>query len=137
MDDADFEKFVANLVIVLALIGIVVLLATAKPKTGPDYYSALYLKPDGYQNYIAGGKTWFTYVIENHEASDKTYTVTISVAGEVKKSTQVRVKQGQKVEGFEEFFLREKSYVLPFTVRVTATTGGKEYEVHYWVKQRP
>jgi len=135
--DDDFEKFTANLIIGLTLIGIIFLVTTARPTSGPTQYSALYLKQNGYQNYVAADKTWFTYVIENHEASDRTYTVTISVQGEVRENKQVPVAKGGRFEELVELPVRESGLALPAKVMVVATTGDKEYEAYYWLKPRP
>ncbi len=134
--DDDFEKSTAHLVIGLTLAGILFLVATAKPATGPTQYTALYLKPGGYQNYIAADKTWFTYVIENHEASNQTYAITISIKGEVRENKQVPVAKGGKFEEFVELPVRERDLALPAKVRVVATVGDKEYEAYYWLKHR-
>ncbi len=135
--DDDFEKFTANLVIGLTLAGILFLVATARPATGPTQYSALYLKQNGYQNYIAADKTWFTYVIENHEADDQTYEVTVSVQGEVRENKQVPVAKGGKFEELVELPVRESGLALPAKVMVVAIVGDKEYEAYYWLKPRP
>ena len=130
-----FERFAVNTVIALTLLGIVFLVATAQPKPGPDYYTALYLKSGSYQNYLAAGKTRFTYVLENHETGDKTYAVTVSVNGGTMKEKTIQVGKSRTAEESEELFLGEGHYALPAKVTITASTGKKNYSVYYWLRE--
>ncbi|MBS3063615.1 MAG: hypothetical protein J4203_07170 [Candidatus Diapherotrites archaeon] len=133
MEEKEFEQFVANLVIALALLAIVGLVATAKPKTTPDYYSALYLVPGSYENTAANGLTGFTYAIENHEAGDQEYAVALGVDGRVVETRKVRAAKEGKVEERVELPIPQAGYSKPAKVTITTAAAGRQYEVYYWL----
>ena len=134
-NEKEFERFVAMLVIVLSVIGIAVLIFSAKPLEGPHYFTALYFKPGSYSNHYLQEKNFFTYVIENHEKSDKRYEVALMLNNEVVSTKSITVKKGETFEELGQIAVNRKEYGLPVKIAITASNDEAAYDIYYWLRE--
>lgn len=103
---------------------------------GNESYSALYLKPDSYENYLTGNGAAFTYGVQCFENKKTDYSLKVSL-GEV----QVAQKEftiggkGNVVEDSISFEIPPRTE-FPIKVSLELTANGQVYTAHYWIKGR-
>lgn len=104
-------------------------------ETHKESYSALYLKPDNYQNYINANTVSFTYGITSYENKKTAYDLTVFL-GETQITTkQVSLNPGQTAEDTISFEIPQNTS-FPQKVLLNMAGGGQQYSVHYWIKGR-
>lgn len=100
-----------------------------------ESYSALYLKPDSYQNYINTSTASFTYGITSYENKKTTYELTVYL-GETKiTEKQLTLNPGQTIEDMISFEI-PKNISFPQKIQINMTANKQNYSVHYWLKGR-
>ena len=108
--------------------------------TSQESYSALYIYPGTYSNYINASELpkeiSFKYGIKNYETGDRVYKVTIFLGNLMVKSKEIKVKKGETFEE-EERIVVPKNITFPVKVKITAEVDGTIYEAHFWLKETP
>ena len=105
-----------------------------------ESYSAVYIYPDSYSNYIniseLPKEITFRYGITNHETKDEDYEIGIFLNDVLVKSKKVTIKRGGSFEEFESITIPE-NINLPAKVSVVVEVSGSTYEAHFWIRESP
>ncbi|WP_202320054.1 hypothetical protein [Archaeoglobus neptunius] len=105
-----------------------------------ESYSAVYIYPDSYTNYINVSdlpkEITFRYGIVSHETRDEVYKISIFLNGKLIKSKQVKIKRGETFEELESVTI-PKNVKLPAKVSVVVEVGKDTYEAHFWIRGSP
>jgi uncharacterized membrane protein len=105
--------------------------------TTQEYYSALYIYPDSYSNYVNPGDTvTFRYGVKSYEKGEMEYTLQIYLGNELIKTKKFTLKSGETWEENESIVLPE-NMKFPTKVMLVLNANGKTYEVHFWLREMP
>jgi uncharacterized membrane protein len=126
MDDLMFKAVVAA-IIIGALVTAYFVFAVKEP------YSALYIKPDSYANYVVNDSISFIYGVRCFEGEDTTYTAEIylnnvSIGENTFTLEPGKIKEWQVSTDIPDYMQ------FPVKVRVELASPGNTYETHYWLK---
>ncbi len=103
--------------------------------TAREPYSALYIYPESYSNYVKPGEdVTFRYGIVSHEIGDTEYLVEFYLGQELVKSKKVVLGSGEVREENESIILPE-SISYPVQVRIRAYANNVTYEAYFWLKK--
>ena len=134
--DEEIENIMFKAAIVAMVIGVIVA-AYLIWVTAQESYSALYIYPESYSNYVNPGDTvTFRYGIASHEIRETKYTVRFYLGNQLVKTKQIVLKSGEVWEENESITLPE-NITFPTKVRIEADANGVIYEVHFWLKKKP
>jgi uncharacterized membrane protein len=134
--DAEIESIMFKAAIVAMIIGVIVA-AYLIWVTAQESYSALYIYPESYSNYVNPGDTvTFRYGIASYEIGETKYTVRIYLGNELVKTKEIVLQSGEVWEENESITL-PKNLTFPTKVRIEADANGVIYEVHFWLKKKP
>ncbi len=126
------EKIIGKTVLAAIIIGLIV--TSYFILQGGETFSALYIKPDSYNNYINGSYASFTYGVGCYEGKPTDYTTDIFLGEESIGKNQFRMSSGEKE--WNVGFNVPDNIEFPVKVKVVLTTEDTEYETHYWLKGR-
>ncbi|RLI78396.1 hypothetical protein DRP05_07425 [Archaeoglobales archaeon] len=105
-----------------------------------ESYSALYLYPETYKNYVDPSNlptnVSFVYGIKSYEIKETTYSVNVYLGDLLMKSKKIVLKSGEVFEENESIKV-PKGTKFPIKVRIVAEANGNVYEVHFWLKEIP
>jgi len=126
MDDLMFKAVVAAIIVGLLVTGYFVFAVK-------ESYSALYIKPDSYSNYVVNNTISFIYGVRCFEGEDTTYTAEIYLNNASIGENTFTLEPGKEKEwqvstdipGYMQY---------PVKVRVQLESPQKTYETHYWLK---
>jgi len=98
-------------------------------------FSALYLVPGSYSNYIEGGRIAFTYGVECYQLKPTRYHLDI-LLGDRKISERdfVLCSPERKREERVEITGIRGALSFPVKLRLVLTYGNRAEEVHFWIK---
>ncbi len=134
--ESDLDRFLFTTLTLLTIgAGIIAFLFMLSMQE-KETYSAIYLKPNSYTNFLANSSVEFTYGIQNNEEKDINYLVRFVAGNKVIKNENVFVKKGSAIEKTEMMYLKEVP-PFPFKVRAVLSSGKekeKNSEVFFWVK---
>lgn len=105
-------------------------------ETQSESYSALYIKPDSYSNYLNASSVSFVYGVQCFEnaATDyglKVYLGDVQVAGK----SFVLEGRGRVLEDAVSFEV-PGDLKFPAKVMLVLTANGRDYSTHFWLKGR-
>ncbi|AKG92439.1 hypothetical protein GAH_00204 [Geoglobus ahangari] len=130
LDRIMFRSAIAAMIVGLVVAGYLLWL------TSQESYSALYIYPDSYSNYVKPGEVvTFRYGIECHERGEAHYTIRIYLGDQLLKTREVVLRSGDVWESNESITLPQ-NISFPTKVRIEAEVNGAVYEVHFWLKER-
>jgi len=133
----DVEDLMLKAAVIAMVIGVVVA-AYLIWLNSQESYSALYIYPGSYSNYINTSELpkeiSFIYGIKSYETRDKTYKVSIFLGDKLIKSKEIEIKRGETFEENESIVIPVNT-TFPAKIRVVAEVEGVVYEVHFWLKE--
>lgn len=101
-----------------------------------ESYSALYIKPDSYTNYIKEDKVSFTYGVQCFENKETRYDLKITL-GETPITEKEFTLEGKGKELVDNIsFDIPKDIEFPVKVKLLLTANNINYSTHYWLKGR-
>jgi|GEM_PF-1351897 uncharacterized membrane protein len=137
--DEELEKIMFRAAIVAMVIGVMVA-AYLIWLNMQESYSALYIYPESYSNYINVSElpkeVSFVYGVRSYETKDKVYRISIFLGNKIVKSKEVLIKKGETFEE-EESVIVPKNVTFPVKVRIVAEVESIIYDVHFWLKEMP
>ncbi|MEA3254328.1 MAG: hypothetical protein U9Q22_00655 [Candidatus Altiarchaeota archaeon] len=135
MPPEQVDNIIGKAVLAAIVIGVIVtlILVTAMRE---ESYSALYIKPDSYTNYIKEDKVSFTYGVQCFENKKTRYDLKI-ILGETlitKKEFTLEGKGKELVDNIS--FDIPGDIEFPVKVKLLLTANNMNYSTHYWLKGR-
>jgi len=130
-----FEQMIMRSVIVAIIIGagVTVFLLWM---ISQESYSALYIYPDSYSNYVRPGDVvTFKYGVKSYETNEVNYTLKIYLGDKLIKVKRFRLKSGETLEENESLKLSEK-IKFPVKVMLVLAVSNRTYEAHFWLKEK-
>ncbi len=101
-----------------------------------ETYSAVYIYPESYTNYVNPGNIIsFRYGIACYEAKETRYEIRIYLGDELVRTKEITLKKGEVWEDNESIILPE-NITLPTKVRIVVRTDNTVYEVYFWIKEK-
>jgi hypothetical protein len=131
LTDEIFGKAALTAIVIGVAVTLILIL-----QAGNESYSALYLKPDSYSNYLDGNTISFIYGVQCFETKRTDYNLRVFL-----NETQVAQKEfslggkGNVVEDNISFEVSPNT-VFPVKVSLLLTANNKEYSTHFWLKGR-
>lgn len=102
-----------------------------------ESYSALYIYPESYSNYVNPGETvTFRYGVKSYETKETEYFLRIYLGSELIKTKRFTLKSGEVWEENESIVL-PANMSFPTKVMLVLDANGRTYEVHFWLKRKP
>ncbi|MBO8183021.1 MAG: hypothetical protein H0Z28_09555 [Archaeoglobus sp.] len=137
--DEEIENIMFKAAIIAMIAGVIVA-AYLIWLNSQESYSALYIYPESYSNYINKSElpkdVLFTYGIKSYETSDKIYHISIFLGNKLVKYKEVKIKRGETFEENESVTVYPNT-TFPVKVKIVAEVNGVTYEVHFWLKEMP
>lgn len=128
MDDLMFKAVVAAIIIGL-LVTAYFIFGVKEP------YSALYIKPDSYNNYVVNDTIAFIYGVRCFEGEETRYTAEIYLNNASIGENTFTIQPGKEKEW--QVSTDYPDYMqFPVKVRVELASPTNTYETHYWLKGR-
>jgi hypothetical protein len=126
-------KCIKNAVIIASILGVIVTVIFII--SGKESYSALYLVPDSYSNYVDGNKVSFVYGIKCFERERTKYILEIYFGDMLADTRVFELNYGETLEQKEEILLPTD---ISFPVKISLVLKAKNNteEVHFWLKGR-
>lgn len=134
MSSSEMEKLMRNAIIISCFLGIFIASYLIWYHFR-ESYSALYLIPESYTNYVEGDTISFVYGVKSYETKRTKYNLKIYLGGRLEEEKVFWLESGEKRE--EEVSLRiPEQMEFPAKVRLVLEANGREYDVHFWLKGR-
>jgi hypothetical protein len=131
--DKSADEIFGKAALAAIVIGVIVTIILVL-ETGSGSYSALYLKPDSYSNYVQGKTASFTYGVQCFETEKTDYDLKVFLNG-----TQVAQKdfslegKGNRIEDNISFEVPSNT-VFPVKVSLLLNANSQTYSTHFWLK---
>lgn len=133
-EDYDFKRLIAIASLIAILVGVIASLSLIY-NSSQQSYSALYVYPDSYSNYVApGDNVSFRYGIISYETGTTKYILSTYIGDSLINSEEHVLKSREAFEDVKSFKLPEDTE-LPVKVSMVLEGGGNIYEVHFWIKE--
>lgn len=136
-ESEDVEDLMLKAAIIAMVIGVIVA-AYLIWLNMQESYSALYIYPGSYSNYVNKSELpkeiSFIYGIKSYETRDKIYKISIFLGNKLIKSKEVEIKRGETFEENESIIIPVNT-TFPAKVRIVAEVEGVVYDVHFWLKE--
>jgi hypothetical protein len=133
--EKDMEDIVSRAAVIAIAIGALVTIFLVL-ETSKESYSALYIKPGSYSNYMEDNKVSFTYGVQCFENARTQYTLQVLVNDNLITEKEFALDgRGKTVEDDVSFDLPPGTG-LPAKVSVALNANNQNYETHYWIKGR-
>ena len=132
-DNAELEKAMRYAMVASILVGVVVaayLIYLQKQES----FSALYLVPGSYSNYVVNGKVSFTYGVKSYEKRTTDYYLEVYLGNARVTDRSFSLKKGEVREERIELTGLDKLEKFPIKVRLVMYANDAIYEVHFWLK---
>ena len=122
--------------IILACILATIVAAYLIWASAQESYSALYIYPESYSNYVSPGDTIsFVYGVQSFETVRTRYTLQIYLGNELRDVKEFWLESDKKREEKVSITLPEE-LEFPIKVRLTLEANGQLYDVHFWLKEK-
>jgi hypothetical protein len=105
-------------------------------ETGSESYSALYLRPDSYSNYLNASGVSFIYGVQCFENAPADYDLKVYLGETLVTEKRFSIEgRGRTLEDTISFEV-PAGLSFPAKVSLVLAANGKSYSVHYWLKGR-
>lgn len=105
-------------------------------ETGKEHYSALYLKPGSYSNYLDGNLVSFTYGVQCFEAARTQYQLKVTVNDRFITQRDFSIEGRGKVSEDHISFELPPDTSFPAKVALLLSANGNDYETYFWIRGR-
>ena len=133
--DIIYERAIITALVLSIAISLVYVGATKRSK---ETFSAIYLVPGQYSNYVEGGTVTYTYGVECFEDKPTQYTLSILLEGTLIKKKEFELCQKGKYSRtkieVEDEFMMPKEITYPAKVNLQLAEGENNYEVGFWLR---
>lgn len=126
-------KIIRKAVIIASIIGLVVVAIFLI--FGKESYSALYLVPDSYSNYVGGDRVSFVYGIKCAEKEKTRYVLEIYYGDVLVNTKEFELDSGETLEQKAEIHL-PSDISFPTKITLILRVNNNTEEVHFWLKGR-
>ena len=133
--EKEMDRLIGKMIILASIIGVMVagFLIWASLQ---ESYSALYIYPDSYSNYVEAGDTVsFVYGVKSFEIKQTKYNLQIYLGNELKDKKEFWLNSGETREETETITLPEEVR-FPIKVKLVLEANGRTYDVHFWLKKK-
>ncbi len=136
MDDEEFERIMMKSAIIAMVTGVIIA-GYLVWMMSHESYSALYIYPDSYSNYVKPGDVvTFRYGVKSYEIHETQYFLKIYLGNKLIKVKKFKLRPGDTWEENESVKL-PKDIKFPTKVMLVLTANNRTYEVHFWLKGKP
>lgn len=131
----EMDRLIEKTIILACVIGVVVA-AYLIWASSQESYSALYIYPDSYSNYVEAGDTIsFIYGVQSFETKRTKYELQMYLRNELIDEKEFWLESGEIHEEKEMMTLPEE-ITFPIKVRLMLEANGQSYDVHFWLKEK-
>lgn len=103
-------------------------------ETRNESYSALYIKPDSYSNYLNASSVSFTYGVQCFENAPTQYNLKVFLDETQVMDKNFMIDGKGKVLEDTISFEAPKDLTFPAKVALNLTANGQSYSTHFWLK---
>ena len=128
----EMDKIIRNAVIAAIFIGLLVTMYFVF--AGKETFSALYIKPDSYSNYVENDSVSFVYGVRCFEGRRTRYTSEIFLGDHSLGKNEFEMDSGEKE--WNVSFRIPDGTEFPVKVRVVLTKDNESYDTHFWLRGR-
>lgn len=133
-EESEMDVLIKRTMVIACVIGVAVA-AYLIWATYQESYSALYLRPESYSNYVhAGDDVSFVYGVQCFENKPTKYDLKIFLGNKLVKEREFELKRGEVHEEQETIHVPEDT-TFPTKVRLVLEANGRTYDVHFWLKE--
>jgi len=134
MAENELERFI-RLAVIFSIVAAVFVAAALIYLGRPEPYSAVFILPGSYQNYI-GNSSYisFTWGISSFEQGSSKYKYEVFLGNVSLKQKELLFPPGQYT--VNETFALPANVSFPEKVSVNINVNGRAYGAHYWIKGR-
>lgn len=130
IDDIIWKAVLAAIVIGI-IITLILVMAIRE-----ESYSALYLKPDSYSNYVEDNEVSFIYGVQCFENEETRYRLSVFLGENlITEKDFTLVGRGEELEDNITFDL-PKDVEFPVKVSLLLIANNQNYSTHFWLKGR-
>jgi hypothetical protein len=130
----EMDKLIEKTIVLACIIGVVVA-AFLIWASYQESYSALYIYPDSYSNYVNAGETIsFVYGVQSFETKRTKYALWIYLGDELRDTEEFWLESGEIREEPEMMTLPEE-ITFPIKVELMLEANDRSYAVHFWLKE--
>lgn len=134
MAENEFERFI-KLAVIFSIVAAVFVAAVLIYSGRPEPYSAVFILPNSYQNYIGNSSSIsFTWGIQSFEQGPSKYKYEVFLGNVSLKQKELIIPPGQYTAN--ETLALPDNVSFPEQVRVNINVNGRAYDAHYWIKGR-
>jgi len=131
----EMDRLIEKTIIIAIILGVVVA-AYLIWVASQESYSALYLYPDSYTNYVEAGETIsFVYGVQSFETERTRYILLIYVGNELRDTKEFWLDREAIHEETQTITLPEE-IDFPLKVQLLLEANGNSYDVHFWLKEK-
>ena len=131
----EMDRLIEKTIILAIILGVLVA-AYLIWAASQESYSALYIYPDSYTNYVEAGDTIsFVYGVQSFETERTRYVLQLYVGSELRDIKEFWLDRGVTHEETQTVTLPEE-LTFPVKVRLTLEANGRSYDVHFWLKEK-
>lgn len=134
------DRIEKSLILALILSISLTLIWIGNTKQEKEYFSALYIKPGSYSNYVDGDAVSFTYGVECLEKSRTSYELKTYLGNMLvqKKEFELNKEGPYKITQIEEVgsVYIPQNTTFPAKIMLRLNTHDREYETHLWLRGR-
>lgn len=123
-------------IIIACLIGLNLMTGLLIYESMNDHFSSVYLVPETLDTYPVASTTSFTYGITSHEREEILYYTDIFAGTDFLGRKTITLMPGETHREQQMIDLSLLRSSPPFLVSVQVSTPDREYEVHYWIRNR-
>jgi uncharacterized membrane protein len=134
-NSAELWKIIKWSIIVAVLVGVVVEAYLIYVLKQESRFSALYIVPGSYSNYIQNGTVAFTYGVECYEGRPTKYHLDIFLGDKkIGERDFTLCNPGKKLEERMEIKGLRRGLEFPVKLRLVLTHDNRTNDVHFWIK---
>lgn len=133
--DKAIDDLIWKAVLAAIIIGIVVTVILVMA-IQEESYSALYLKPDSYSNYLEDNEVSFIYGVKCFEKEETRYWLSVFLEETLVTEKEFMLQgKGDEIEDTITFDV-PKDIEFPVKVIILLNANNQNYSTHFWLKGR-
>lgn len=131
--EGELDKIIGKAIILACILGLIVTLWLVMA-IREESFSALYLRPESYSNYVEGNEVSFAYGVRCFENQKTRYELEIFLGDELVDKKEFEMEKGENE--WTETIDIPNEIEFPVKVRLVLKANDEVYDTHFWLKGR-
>ena len=132
-DEGELDKIIGKAIILACILGLIVTLGLVMA-IKEESFSALYLRPESYSNYVEGNEVSFVYGVRCFENQKTRYALEIFLGDELVDKKEFEMEKGENE--WAETIDIPNDIEFPIKVRLVLRANDEVSDTHFWLKGR-